>query len=111
MADIVYSVHVAICLFLWFGCLLPTRFLVYHMVVILLIQIQFIITDNKCVLTVLEDDLRKRPSSYSTGGESPFFGSIFRVLEITDNNTLANTIGGMLVQISFVISFIRYCIE
>jgi Protein of Unknown function (DUF2784). len=110
LADVVYVVHFVICMFLWFGCLLPSRFLVYHMVVILLIDIQFILTDDKCVLTVLEDDLRNRPSSYSTGGESPFFGRIFSFLGITDNNYLSNLIASSLVRLSFVISFIRYCI-
>lgn len=109
LADAVYVIHFAICMFMWFGCLLPKQFLIYHMVIILLVDIQFIITDNKCVLTVIEDDLRNRPSSYAEG-ESPFFGRMFSFLGITDSNELSNLIAGSLVRLSFVISFIRYCI-
>ena len=109
LADVVYVVHFIICVVLIFGCFLPKQYLIYHILLFLIVSIQFQFTGNKCILTHAEDELRSRPSSY-TEGESPFFGRMFSLLGITDNNELSNLISGSLVQISFVISFIRYCI-
>jgi hypothetical protein len=107
----VYIVHFAICMFMWFGCLLPKQFLIYHIVSIFIINFHFLFTDDRCSLTILEDALRNRPSSYEYTGQSPFFAHIFELFGVKIKNKQSDTISGRLVQISFVISFIRYCIE
>ena len=98
--------HYIAVIFLWFGWLLPKRFLIYHIGFIVLVQIHFLVFDNQCGLTIWEDSLRGVQSSYDMH-TSPFLRRMFTSLGIRHNHLNDFIIGYLPVLVSLSISCIR----
>jgi hypothetical protein len=85
LADVINVVHYIVVFLLWFGCFFPKRFLMCHIILIVVVQLHFVVTNNRCILTVWEDSLRGVPSSYDTS-DSPFLRGILTSLGINHQN-------------------------
>jgi hypothetical protein len=106
LADVVKVIHYIIVFFLWFGCLFPKRFLMYHIILIVLVQLQFEVTNSQCILTIWEDSLRGVPSSYDTYN-SPFLRGILTTLGINNQNIPDFAIAQLPTLVALSISCIR----
>lgn len=106
LADVIKVVHHIILFFIWIGCFLPKRFLIYHIGLIILIQLQFITISDKCILTIWEDSLRGVPSSYNTYN-SPFIIKTLRLLGINNIHIDSYFSSQLNTLLLFAISCIR----
>lgn len=104
---VVYAMHVIISLFSMVGFLLPRRFLIYHIVIVVISIISWFVMGNKCIFAVVEDKLREENSTYMNNYKTPFlthWGSLIGFHVEPHNST---TITDSLILIAFAISCIR----
>ena len=107
---VVYSVHVIILLFTTFGCLLPKRFLIYHILFICIIFLSQKVMGDKCILAVLEDKLSNHDSKYTYNYKTSFlthFGSLLGFqIDQKHSIEITNTISNIALAISCIRLFI-----
>jgi len=104
---VVYSVHVILLLFTTLGCLLPKRFLIYHIVIVVIITISWFVMGNRCVMAVLEDKLNGGDSTYMYNYKTPFLTQFGSPLGIQIDPHHSTIITDSLMLIAFAISCIR----
>jgi hypothetical protein len=85
--------HVIVGIYIVVGCFLPRWTLKYHIALILLVLIQFRITNNKCVLTMLQDSIQYTSATVPV----PFIKHVFSYAGIPISTATAlNLVYGVL---------------
>jgi len=102
---IVYWFHVILFLFTVFGCLLPKRFLIYHILVVCISFILRLFTGNKCVVSMLEDKLSGQPSNYDY--KTPFLTHLGSLMGFHVEPQHSITITESITVVPFIISCVR----
>lgn len=104
---IVYAMHVMLLLFTTFGCLLPKRFLIYHILVVGIIFVSQKVMGEKCIMAVLEDTLSGHQSKYTYNYKTPFLTHLGSPLGIQIEQQQSIALTGYLSHIALAISCIR----
>jgi hypothetical protein len=85
--------HAIIGIYIVVGCFLPKWTLKYHIAIILFVLIQFRITNNKCVLTIMQDSIQYKSATVPV----PFIKRMFSYVGIPmSNTTVRNLVYGVL---------------
>jgi hypothetical protein len=105
-ANIIASIHKLFIVFVIFGCLLPKKYLILHIITIILVPIGWKLV-NMCILTKLENGLKNR----SDKDYNIFLPRFYHNIGININDEQANHITNLLVGLSFLISIYRYFIK
>jgi len=116
LADIIYLLHAALVLFICFGCfMLPSQYLPYYILLILMVFLDWNDYDGMCILTKLEyyyrtgiwvediDEIKNnRPQFFK-----PFMNRLLNInLDLTENQ--ASRVNYFAFTVFLTIAFLRY---
>ncbi len=105
--------HKLVVFFIYLGCLLPKRYLKYHIGFLFLLYLHWKSNKNKCILTELEYRLQgKQDTSIPTieyDHDNPFIDRILQDMGIKLTSQQIHSIAMYGIVLSLCISFIRIC--
>ena len=104
IAYIVTIIHIIIILFTIFGCVLPINYLMYHILMLPIIYIQWELNDQRCILTDFESYLLNMNNTNNALWPR-IQKYINKYCHLTDNNI--SIIFLVILIIGFIISFLR----
>ena len=91
--------HMIIGIYIVVGCFLPKWTLKYHIAIILFVLIQFRITNNKCVLSMLQDSIQYQTKTAPV----PFIKRIFSYAGVhMSTTTTLNLVYGVLTLAALI---------
>ena len=91
--------HMIIGIYIVVGCFLPTWTLKYHIAIILFVLIQFRITNNKCVLTMVLDSIQYNSATVPV----PFIRRMFSYAGVhMSTTTTLNLVYGVLTLAALI---------
>ena len=85
LAKIVFWLHISAILFLVFGCLFPRAFLLFHIVSIPIVIVQWWFNGDQCVLTQIQYWLEGRP--IEKGEEGTFVKALLEKVGLQPSRT------------------------
>jgi len=111
-AYIVTIIHIIIIVYTIFGCFLPINYLMYHILMLPIIYIQWELNDQRCILTDIESYLLNMNNMNNTNINDtntalwPIIQKyINKYCHLTDNNI--SIILLLILLIGFIISLLR----
>jgi hypothetical protein len=103
LIKILLFIHGLFVLFLFFGFLLPKKYLLLHLVTWPLVWLHWQLNNQKCILTEWEFNLRDEPIPHIKDNHSPFMKKFFR---ITLGRNISNESIYYLTNIGFTIAWL-----
>lgn len=113
LTNLVVFIHTLIVLFLFWGFLLPKKYLIYHLIAWPIVWLHWQLNNQRCILTEWEFKLRGIDDAQIikvTENDSPFMRKFYKVIFGNDKTISNETIHNSVVfgfTFAWIISLIR----
>ena len=108
ISNIIRWIHYLIVLFLFFGFLLPDKYVWTYILYVIILRIHWLINNDKCILTELEQKFSPIEEQMRTDTRYPFIGKMMSNFNIAFTDEQYDGIFNVFIIIALFYSICRY---